>query len=45
MIQKMLQFLNTKVAEQEDKIEIMLKKFINPKDIDLLWTSVCKHID
>lgn len=23
----------------------MLKKFINPKDIALLWTSVCKHID
>lgn len=41
----MLQFLNTKIYEQEDRIELMLKKFINPKDIALLWTSVCKHID
>jgi len=23
----------------------MLKKFVNPKDIALLWTSVCKHIE
>lgn len=44
MIQMMLQFLNTKVTEQEDKMEVMLKKFITPKDIDHLWTSVCKHI-
>jgi hypothetical protein len=23
----------------------MLKKFIDPIDIALLWTSICKHID
>lgn len=44
MIEKMLQFLNTKILEQEDRIELMLKKFISSKDIAFLWTSICKYI-
>ena len=45
MIEKILLFLNKKVVEKEDKIEPMLKKFINPDDIGILWTTICKHID
>ena len=45
MIEKMLLFLNKKIWEQEDRTELMLKKFVNPKDIALLWTSICKNID
>jgi hypothetical protein len=45
MIEKILLFLNKKVVENEDKIEPMIKKFINPNDIGLLWTTICKHID
>ena len=45
MIEKILLFLHTKIGESEDKIEPMLKKFINADDIGILWTTICKYID
>ncbi len=45
MIEKILLFLHTKIGQSEDKIEPMLKKFINPDDIGILWTAICKYID